>query len=38
VAILLDVRVNTFTTTTAVAIVKMLTYKAGEAGVGSSTA
>jgi hypothetical protein len=37
VAILLDVRVNTFTTTTAVTVVKMLTYEAVETAAGSST-
>jgi hypothetical protein len=36
-AILLDVRVNTFTTTTAVAVVRMLTNGAAETGAGSST-
>jgi hypothetical protein len=38
VANLLDVRVNTFTTTTAVTVVKMLTYEAVETAAGSSTA
>jgi len=38
VAILPDVRVNTFTTTTAVDVVKMLTYEAADTAAGSSTA
>jgi len=37
VAILLDVRVNAFTTTTAVAVVKMLTSETAETAAGSST-
>jgi len=37
VAILLEVRVNTFTTTTAVAVVRMLTNEAAKTAAGSST-